>query len=41
MHSLLQPDFYLIEGDKVRATIQALNSIDFSYSSLASGEALV
>jgi hypothetical protein len=41
MASLLVADFFLVEGDKVRATVQAMNSIDFSLPSNLSGEAKI
>jgi len=41
MASLLVADFFLVEGDKVKATVQALNSIDYSIPSNLSGEAKV
>jgi len=41
MASLLVADFFLVEGDKVKANVQALNSIDYSIPSNLSGEAKV
>lgn len=41
MKSLLEADFYLVQGDKVKATVEAMNSIEYSIPSIASGEALV
>ena len=41
MTSLLQADFYLKEGDVVKATVEAMNEIDYSIVSEESGFALV
>jgi hypothetical protein len=41
MKSLLQADFFLLEGDKVKSTVEAMNMIDYSIVSIAAGEALV
>jgi hypothetical protein len=37
MASLLVADFFLVEGDYVRATVQAMNGIDYSLPSNLSG----
>jgi len=41
MSSLLIADFYLVEGDRVKATVEAMNSIDYSIASTLSGDAKV
>ena len=41
MTSLLAGDFYLVEGDKVRATVEAMNEIDYSIVTVEAGEALI
>lgn len=41
MLSLLDTDFGLVEGDPIKATVEAMNSIDYSYPSPESGDALV
>jgi hypothetical protein len=41
MSSLLEADFYLVEGDEIKATVEAMNSINYSIASPTSGEALV
>jgi hypothetical protein len=41
MKSLLEADFYLVEGDSIKATVEALNLIDFSIPSIEAGDALV
>jgi hypothetical protein len=40
MTSLLEADFYLVEGDRIRATVEAMNTIDYSIVSEESGDAL-
>jgi hypothetical protein len=41
MKSLLQADFFLVEGDQVKSTVEAMNMIDYSILSIVAGEALV
>jgi hypothetical protein len=41
MTSLLQADFYLTEGESIKASVEALNTIDFSYASEVSGDAII
>jgi hypothetical protein len=41
MTSLLAADFYLVEGDQIRATVEAMNEINYSIVSEEAGEALV
>jgi hypothetical protein len=41
MTSLLAADFYLVEGDLVKVTVEAMNTIDYSTPSLTSGVATV
>jgi hypothetical protein len=41
MSSLLEADFYLVQGDEIKATVEAMNSIDYSIASSLSGEAFV
>ena len=41
MTSLLVADFYLAEGDRILATVEAMNEIDYSVPSIPQGEALV
>lgn len=40
MLSLLSAEFGLVEGDNIYATVEAMNSIDYSYPSPQSGDAL-
>lgn len=41
MGSLYAADYYLIEGNKVLVTVQAMNSIDYSLPSQMAGEAVI
>jgi hypothetical protein len=41
MVSLLLPTFALVEGDQIKVTIEALNTIGYSHPSPESGLALV
>jgi len=41
MVSLLESTYGLVEGDQIQVTVESRNSIDYSYPSLLSGDALV
>lgn len=41
MTSLLVADFWLLEGDLIKVTVEAMNKIDYSIPSTLAGAALV